>query len=52
MRSIAKKINYLIKENREEEIMEMTKNAMLQSYAIEFINAQMKLLEHVISERV
>ncbi len=36
----------------EEETMEMTKNAMLQSYAVEFINAQMTLLQHVISERV
>lgn len=36
----------------EEEMMEMTKNGMLQSYAIEFINAQMALLQHVISERV
>ena len=36
----------------EAEVMEMTKNAMLQSYAIEFINAQMALLQHVISERV
>ncbi|WP_339907934.1 hypothetical protein [Symmachiella dynata] len=36
----------------EEEAMEMTKNGMLQSYAIEFINAQMALLQQVISERV
>ncbi len=36
----------------EAEVMEMTKNAMLQSYAIEIINSQMALLEHVITERV
>jgi len=36
----------------EEEIMEMTKNAMLQSYAVQMINAQMNLLQSAISERV
>jgi len=35
----------------EAEVMEMTKNAMMQSMAIQFINSQMALLEHVISER-
>lgn len=36
----------------ESEVMEMTKNAMLQRMAIDFLSSQMKLLEHVITERV
>ncbi len=36
----------------EQQIMEVTKNAMLQSYAVQIINSQMSLLEHVITERV
>lgn len=36
----------------EHEVMEMTKNTMMQSLAVELMSAQMSLLQAVISERV
>ena len=36
----------------EAEVTEMTKNAMLQNFAVEVLNAQMNMLQMVISERV
>lgn len=35
----------------ENEVMEMTKNAMMQNFAIELMNSQLNLLQAVISER-
>ena len=37
--------------NIEQEVMEMTKNSMRQTYAIELMTAQMNLLQAVIAER-
>ena len=37
--------------NIEQELMEMTKNSMRQTYAIELMTAQMNLLQAVIAER-
>lgn len=38
--------------NIEQEVLELTKNSMLQRFATEMLNAQFGLLETVISERV
>lgn len=51
--SASKNITFQDGANRsvEHEVMELTKNSMLQSFVIELMTAQMNLLQSVISER-
>ena len=53
VQSPARNITFQDAGNRsaEQEVMEMAKNAMMQSYAVELLHAQMSLLQSVIREQ-